>query len=320
MKLRVRSFLLGAAMAALVGSGCTTSSNQGIILFHSTYSAVGASDAVGVGSSAPCGTVGTPPIVTPPNCPGGKGYVPDLAGLFTNASSQVTLVDLGISGAVIGPDIETDVNACGQGAPGDFITNEQALVSPSSNIVTIFAGGNDTNGIVRCAVGILQGGGTQTQVNTFIAAEVAKFGADYSTLIADIHALVPSAHIYLANIPNFKLIPVGQTQPAGGQALLDAVSLALDLEVINPLANSPSVSGVVDLLCNPSSYTVGNFSADGFHPNDAGYTLFAQSLFAMITGPNPPPHPATVCAPFTDAVALRPLTARDVAGTRLPRY
>jgi lysophospholipase L1-like esterase len=315
MKVLIRLFCASVAVMALASSGCSTSSSPGLIVFHTTYSAVGASDAVGVGSSVPCGTAGSPAIVTPPNCPGGKGYVPDLTGLLTNASSQVNLVDLGISGAVIGPDIETDVNACGQGATANFITHEQAMVSSSSTLVTIFAGGNDTNGIVRCAIGIVQGGGNPA---TFIAGEVTKFGTDYANIIAAIKALAPNAHIFLANLPNFKLIPVGQTQPAGVQTLLDQVSLALDVQVINPLANSPSVSGVVDLLCDPRSYATGNFSADGFHPDDAGYAILAQAYNAQVQSLSAT-KPAASCPPFSTADAVRPLSARDVAGSRLPR-
>ncbi len=56
------------------------------------YTAIGASDSVGLGASVPC---------TSPSCPGGTGWVPVLARRL-----GATLNNLGISGAVIGPDIQ----------------------------------------------------------------------------------------------------------------------------------------------------------------------------------------------------------------------
>jgi lysophospholipase L1-like esterase len=308
--------MIVSAVASLAAAGCTTSAGIQPFVVHEVLTAVGASDAVGVGSSIPCATAGSPAIVTPPSCGGGNAYPPKIVTLLDSSSLQVGLNDLGISGAVIGPDIKATVNDCGQGAPGDFITNEEAFVAPNSAVVTIFAGGNDTDGIVRCAVGIVLGSGDPS---AFIAAQITNFANDYASLIASIHTTAPSAKIYLANLPNFKFIPEGQSQPPGVQSLLDTVSLTIDLEVIDPLAASPQVSGVVDLLCDPRSYQPAYFSADGFHPNDAGYSIFTHAFVNVITSPSPP-APSSSCSPFTTAEVRRPLTAADVAGAHLPKF
>jgi len=255
---------------------------------------------------------------SPPSCPGGTGYVPVLAQLLTAGNVQISLFDLGISGAVIGPDIKADTALC-FGAPGDFITNELPVVNTKSNIVTVFAGGNDTNAIVACAVGIAMGGGNPTP---FINAEIAKFAADYAALIAGIKAASPPGVIIIvANLPNFALIPVGTTQPAAVRALLDQVSTTLDSTIINPSAGV-TVSAVVDTLCDPRSYLMGNFSADGFHPNATGYALLAQlyhnQYIAVRLGT--PVAPMASCPPFSTAAALRPMTAADAAGAHLWRY
>jgi lysophospholipase L1-like esterase len=297
--------------------GCSSSSTTTINQTQLTYTAVGASDAVGVGATQ-CPTAGTPPMPSPPNCPGGTGYVPVLAQLLTAGNVQVSLFDLGISGAVIGPDIKADTAAC-FGAPGDFITNELPVVNVKSNTVTIFAGGNDTNAIVACAVGIVMGGGNPT---AFINAEIAKFGADYAALVAGIKATSPpGVTIIVANLPNFALIPVGTQQPVAVQALLKQVSLAFDQSIINPSAGV-TVSAVVDLLCDPRSYNVANFSADGFHPNAVGYQIFAQSYFNQYVAVRlgHPVLPAATCPPFTTSAARRRMSASDVSGAHLWRY
>jgi lysophospholipase L1-like esterase len=303
------------SLSSLVG--CSSSSSTTINQTQLTYTAIGASDAVGVGATQ-CATAGSPPMPSPPSCPGGTGYVPVLAQLLTSRSVQVNLFDLGISGAVIGPDIETDTAAC-FGAPGNFITNELPVVNAQSGIVTVFAGGNDTNAIVACAVGIVMGGGDPT---AFINAEIAKFGADYASLIAGIKAASPpGVVIIVANLPNFALIPVGTTQPAGVKALLDEVSTTLDKTIINPSAGV-TVSAVIDLLCDPRSYNVANFSADGFHPNAAGYQILAQSyhnqyIAVRLGAPVPP---LATCPPFSTAALRQPMTATDAAGAHLWRY
>jgi lysophospholipase L1-like esterase len=315
---RVSAILASIGVLTVLGLlGCSSSSSTIINQTQATYTAVGASDAVGVGATQ-CPTAGTPPMPSPPSCPGGTGYVPDLAQLLTAGNVQVSLFDLGISGAVIGPDIRTDTVACFN-APGDFITHELPVVNTKSNIVTVFAGGNDTNAIVACAVGIVMGGGNPT---AFINAEIAKFGADYAALIAGIKtASPPGVIIIVSNLPNFALIPVGTTQPAGVQALLRQVSLALDQTIINPSAGV-TVSAVVDALCDPRSYNGANFSADGFHPNASGYQLFAQlyhNQYIAVRLGSPVP-PAASCPPFTTAALRRPMTASDAAAAHLWRY
>ncbi|MBV8171975.1 MAG: SGNH/GDSL hydrolase family protein [Candidatus Eremiobacteraeota bacterium] len=246
---------------------------------------------------------------SPPSCPGGKSYVVDLTGLLSGPSAQVTLVDLGISGAVIGPDIQADTAAC-FGAPGNIITSEVPLINASSTLVTVFTGGNDTNAIVQCSAG-------NPNPAAFIAAEMAKFGADYATLIQDIKKAAPNAEIVVSNLPNFALIPVGTMQPAPVQAALDQVSVGLDMQVINPSAGS-SVNAVVDALCTAQSYNVANFSADGFHPNDAGYAAFAQLYANQVQAAKTPPAPApqSSCPPYS----LAAKTSSLPASVKLWRY
>ena len=119
------------------------------------------------------------------------------------------------------------------------------------------------------------------------------FGNDYATLIADVKKVNPKARIVAMNLPNFALIPVGTTQPAAVQAALTQFSVGFDVNVINKLAAGGIP--VIDLLCDPRSYLASNFSADGFHPNDAGYAIIASEMEpALVTGIAP--APATSCS------------------------
>ena len=311
-----RCFFACTAGAGVALAGCSSSNTGPIapVIVAIKYTAIGASDAVGYGASVPCAN---PPTVAVPSCPGGTGYVPDLVKLLTNSSTTVTLNDLGISGAVIGPDILATVNAYGplgsadqcaprtQGVdayPADFITAELPNLTGTETLVTIFAGGNDTNGITNAAACLSAGGATTAQVTSFISTEIGAFATDMNTLLTKVRAKAPNAKIVVANLPNFSQIPVGLAQSAGAQQLLATISVGIDTSVIDPLAKNGIP--VVDLLCNPQSYVPANFYTDGFHPDDAGYATFAQAFDAQITAATPA-APSTTCSYVTANAKLR---------------
>lgn len=301
------------------------------------YTAIGASDAVGVGSSVPCATsavvIGpdTEQMPDPVNCPGGAGYVPVAAQTLATPPNATVLTDLGISGAVAGAAERTLGNTwepflfgCSSSGPnvcipGDFIDDELPIIPANQEVVTVFAGGNDTNAILA-HVAIACASCNPGQIQTMIAADIGNFGADFQTLLLAIHAEKPLAHIYVANLPNFALIPrgvcigsdplnpppfCGPDDPAEGQpalqALLDAISTHIDADVINtvPALGIP----VIDLECDPASYDPANFSSDGFHPDDAGYRIFAKS-FAKAIRLGFAPLPQGSCQ-FSQAVTHR---------------
>lgn len=303
--------------------GQATGSDPLAIQHSYVYTAIGASDAVGFGSSAPCTTApvvigpDTEQMPSPPNCPGGRGYVPGIANRLTSSIGTVVLTDLGISGAAAGPTERTLgntwepflFNCASSGSnvciPGDFIDDELPLIPGNQDLVTIFAGGNDTEAILaHVAVACANCNGQQIQA--MITADVTNFATDYLTLLGAIHKSLPFARIYVANLPNFALIPsgicigsdpgnpppfCGPDDPARGQPgleqLLGAISTAIDANVINQFAGSGIP--VVDLECNPESYDPKNFYVDGFHPDDAGYSLFAQLFTLMIKNFGGPP-------------------------------
>ena len=306
-------------VATIVVSGCRSSSNLSGYFFGLplNYTAIGASDAVGIGASVPCGAQ-TP---TNPACPGGTGYVPDLARALASLGFAVTLVDLGISAAVLSQNIQNTGNTYDPSncmprtnqIPGNFITNEVPSVPGNSTIITVFAGGNDTNALTVAAGCIAAAGGNPT---TFIAQQIAVFGTDFTTLITQLKQRAPGVTIVVANLPNFKYIPVGQAQSVNAQALLQALSVGIDQQVLNKLVTQGIP--VVDLLCDTRSYQAMNFATDGFHPNDSGYAILAALMQSAILSASTYPAPKSSCAPYSSVGSI-PLTGPFLP-INLPRY
>src|SRR5207302_1281722 len=87
------------------------------------YSAVGASDANGVGSSVVCFPL------TP--CPDGMGYVPVTGRQLQARGFQVSLLNLGIPTAVIGRDFQTLGQQYGRTIEANFIESEMSFVQPN---------------------------------------------------------------------------------------------------------------------------------------------------------------------------------------------
>jgi lysophospholipase L1-like esterase len=331
---------LGLGLLALSACGGTQSTPAPVITpnpLYVQYTAVGASDAVGYGASVPC-TTATPALgAADPTCPeaGASGYVPDIVRGFKSAAGFTALLqDLGISGAVIGPDIRAEGNkynsAFGpqpcrprttQAIPADFLTNELPNVNPKASFATIFAGGNDVNAIVN-ALACGAGGTTVATQTAYITQQVTNFGHDFATLVGSVHAKAPGATIVVANIPNFANVPYAAQAPlppttkAQLRQALQAVSVAIDTNVINTVA--PLGIPVVDLQCNPTSYDPANFYTDGFHPNDTGYALLAQAFLQQALS-DKPVAPQASCSYQAIQEGVRQALAVG-APVRLPTY
>src|SRR5262245_19844174 len=126
-------------LALLAVSGCKSSkspsepspSDPNTVL----YTAVGASDALGIGASVSC-----LPLTA---CPQGTGYVQTLERRLRSDGRTVTLLNLGIPGAVLSPSIQQLGNSIGREVFGNFLEREVPFVQRDATLVTVFAGGND---------------------------------------------------------------------------------------------------------------------------------------------------------------------------------
>lgn len=190
------------------------------------------------------------------------------------------------------------------------MTNELPQLTGKEDVVTIFAGGNDTNAIVNAAVCQLAARATQAAVQQFLATEIQAFGNDFTSLYASIHAKAPSAEIVIANLANFAGIPISQMPSvASAKPMLQAVSVGIDTNVYAAAARAGI--RVADVLCDPRSYANADFYpgplAEGFHPNDVGYAALASTLLAQINAPTPTIPPASCAQMLLAGAAFVPL-------------
>ncbi len=248
-----------------------------------SYTAIGASDAIAYGASHDCFPFAA--------CPDGTGYVQVTKRRLEAAGKTVSLLNLGIPGAVLGPDIEAVGNALSRGIPGNYLEREMPFVARDSTLVTIFAGGNDINTVADAVNSGMGGSDPLAYTNTLTNG----FGRDLNTLVAGVKSRAPGARIIALNLPNFAGLPFTAgytlTQKKGVQAIAMAFSAK-----VNGLTSQSVL--VIDLMCDPRSYIAGNYSADGFHPNDSGYAYIADLVYnAALTGSASAPRSS--CAQMT---------------------
>jgi lysophospholipase L1-like esterase len=247
------------------------------------YTAIGASDALGIGSSVECF-----PYV---DCPNGRGYVQEATRQLKAKGFMVNLSNLGIPTAVIGRDFQDLGAKYGRLIAANFIDSEAPFVNSATTLLTIFAGANDVN-TVTSALG--QGAGAPDQAG-YITTQVKAFGDDYATLLKLIRDRAASARIIAVNLPNMAGMPflTGASLPQRQAA--QKLSVGMTTTVVNPLTSQGVL--VVDLMCDPRSYQAATYSGDGFHPSDNGYAwIAAEVVAAATTGYRSPP---TSCSNMT---------------------
>ena len=282
--------LFGALLALTLLSGCKKSSDDGgnggpgpgPSPASPRYTALGASDAVGIGASVPC--------VPFTDCPGGTGYVPRILRALRDQDPATRLTNMGLPGAVMSLEVQEIGNRAGIGINNNFLRDEAPFVPPDTTLVTVFAGGNDANTLATALDRGAAGGGDP---NAFIDAQVAAFAEDYAELIGIVRSRAPATRIVVLNLPNFAGLPFAVNRPLRDRQWLQRLSVGFATRGANQLT-ALNVS-VVDLLCNPRSYLTSTYSSDGFHPNDTGYAYLAEEALRAITAGSHPP-PAATCA------------------------
>jgi lysophospholipase L1-like esterase len=243
------------------------------------YSVVGASDAIGYGSSRPC--------VLYDDCDG-NGYVWVAARSLRSQGFTVNVQPLGIPGAVISRTFEDLAIQYGRNdVLANFIQQEVPFVKHEASLVTVFTGANDIN-VMTTALGKGAGGADPI---AFIDQVVAGFTSDFATLISGIRSRSKSARIIVINLPNLAGLPYLATASLAQKQAAQRAAVRITTAVINP---TPDVT-VVDLMCDPRFYQAANISSDGFHPNDAGYSLLGSEIVKALTS-SAYPVPKSSCA------------------------
>lgn len=277
---------LGALVA--VGTACTKADSPTSPTTNDTnqaiyYTAIGASDGIGFGGSAPC-------IPLAPECPSGTGYVQILDRRLIETGRTFNQKNLSIPGAVLSRSVEELAASIGRPISSlarNFVEGQAPFVPVATTHVTIFAGGNDSNVMAQA---VLAGRGG-ANINGFIDAQVAQWGTDYEALLAAIRGRAPNTRIVALNLPNLAGSPYVQGNSVSERSIMQRISVGLSDRVNAMTARNVLV---VDLMCDARLYSASNYAADGFHPNDGGYAVFAElALPALRDGVNN--QPSTSC-------------------------
>ena len=292
--IRTLVYIIALAAVTSVGAGCKvldkinpptgpTASTPPAANAPIRYTAIGASDANGVGASVLC--------IPFTECENGTGYVPVLTRRLRAAPHEVTLVNLGIPEAVLSPTIQAIAKANGRDVIANFVDREVPFVPANTTLVTVLGGPND----VLALGDAIEKGAAGTNVRGYIDTQVAAFGADYDKLIKGIQDRSPSAFIVLMNMPNLAGLPFAVNAGQPRRQLLQAISVGFSRET-NRRAGTGVV--VVDLMCDAQIYDRTRYSSDGFHPNDSGYVYLADSkLLPVVNGASS--SPASTCGQMT---------------------
>lgn len=288
-KMRLLVLFAAAVVATSVackGKGETPTGPGPVPAPNSTinYTALGASDAIGFGSSVVC--------VPFSDCPNGRGYVQVATRELRARGFTVNHSNYGIPASVISRRVGDLGAQYGHQTVGNFLEQEAPFVTPGTTLVTIFAGANDVNTITAALGG---GAGASDQI-AFINNQVQLFGQDFATLLRIVRDKAPAVRIVAFNLPNMGAIPLLANAPLQHRRAAQMLTVGMSTTVMNP--STSSGVRVIDLMCDPRSYQASTYSPDGFHPSDAGYAWMAAEVVAAATSSSYR-APASSCSQMT---------------------
>jgi lysophospholipase L1-like esterase len=247
------------------------------------YTAIGASDALGIGASVPC--------VPYDDCPSGRGYVHTTVRDLRARGFTVRLNNLGWPTSTISRRLQNLGLQYGREIFGNFMEQEVPFVLPDTTLFTIFTGANDVN-VITSALG---GGAGGTDRTGYINSQITAFAQDFSTLLQAVRERASSARIIVLNLPNMGAMPFLAQAPRDHRLAAQALSVGMTRTVFNPLTSSGVL--VIDLMCDARAYQASTYSSDGFHPSDQGYAWIAVEVVAATTTTYK--APAASCAQMT---------------------
>lgn len=283
------------------------------------YIAFGDDLTVGIGSSycganlatTPCQTsaafAGVPVSTNP------TGWTQSFAQYLNLPRYQpFTFVPLGVTGALSGsaplPEAQGDVQT-NSSQMGSLVTVVSAARAANLQIlISLQSGINDVmdkfySDQCRATGGTPRGGGNATLANPCTASNtvIADAGGNprggtlysaYRSMISNMAGLAggPPEAILIVGVPDVGQLPAFANYTAAQRAALSTHSVNANLAIQDAIADS-SIAGNIGfvhwyayLQANPQYYATPYFSADLFHPNDAGYAalkaLVQQKLLA----------------------------------------
>ena len=200
MHLRVAVLLICLPVAGSVAckGGVDTPTGPGPIPRPNStiaYTSIGASDAIGWGSSMFC--------IPFADCPNGRGYVQVATRELRTRGFTVNQSNLGLPGAVISRRVQNLGAQWSRSADANMLEQEAPFVTAETTLVTIFAGANDVNTITSA----LGGGAGAADQTAFINSQIQAFGQDFATLLRMVREKAPSVRIIVLNLPNMGAMP-----------------------------------------------------------------------------------------------------------------
>jgi lysophospholipase L1-like esterase len=246
------------------------------------YTAIGASDALGIGATVAC--------VPYEDCPNGRGYVHVAVRDLRSRGFTIRLNNLGWPTSTISRRLQNLGAQYGREIYGNFMEQEVPFVLSDTTLITIFTGGNDVN-VITSALGGGAGGSDRTG---YMNSQITAFGQDFSTLLQAIRDRA-SSRIIVLNLPNMGAMPFLARATRDQRLAAQTLSVGMTRSVFNPLTASGVM--VIDLMCDARAYQASTYSSDGFHPNDQGYAWMAAEVVAATTTAYK--APAANCAQMT---------------------
>ena len=248
-----------------------------------SYTVLGASDGLGAGGSIVCAPFDL-------GCENGTGYAQTIRRRFQAGGRSVTFTNLSVPGYVMSPRIADLAVSIGRSDhPGNFLERYPPFVPPTTTHLTIFAGGNDAN-VIASAVSAGAGG---SDIRGYIDGIVRQWGADLAEFVSRVRARAPNALIVAYNLPNLGAAPYVAGRTVQERSIMQRIATGL-ADQVNALTTRGVV--VVDLMCDTRVVQPSSFSADGFHPSDAGYALMADLGYAALSNGSAP-APQSSCGP-----------------------
>jgi lysophospholipase L1-like esterase len=249
-----------------------------------SYSALGASDVTGVGSSAPC--------LPFADCPNGKGYVFVAAQMLRTQGFTVNVSNLGIPTATISRAFQELGLRHNHTVVSNIIDNELPFVPGNATMISVFTGANDVN-VITAALG---GGAGGTNPAGYIDQQVQNFAGDYTTLVNGLRSRAPSARLILLNVPNLGAMPFLASATLAQRQAAQRAAVGMTKNAVNPLVSQGA--RVIDVMCAAPLYLASSLASDGLHPNDAGYALLANEVVRAIKD-GAYPSPQASCPQMT---------------------
>jgi lysophospholipase L1-like esterase len=274
---------LAGATLVLASAGCDvftkpTEPGTPVVPGAVSYTALGASDAIGYGSSSPC--------VPFSACPDGAGYVQIVARQLRATNPNMAFLNLGVPGAVLSREIMTIGNSLGRGIPANMIDGQLPFVATGSTLVTVFSDANGVNAIGAALKPLAPG-----LRAAYAQTQIQNFARDFSGFVTSISSRAAGATIIVLNLPNLARLPYAAGYTEEERSYLRQLSAGFTAGMNVTLSTRVRV---VDLMCHSAVYQPAFYSSDGFHPSDHGYSVMASLVSAAIAAP--PAPPATTCS------------------------